>query len=332
MIITLTPNPSVDRAFAVESLGFDGVHRATDVRADAGGKGINISRALQAQRIASRAIFPCGGRDGAVLRGLLDSAQVPYSAVEIAGEIRSNVTVADVSGQTLKVNAPGPTLAPNEVDALIAEVESAAQMTPSAQYVVAAGSLAPGMPADFYAKLGSALRKSDSAGQTKFVVDASGDALRQAVASAAPGELWMIKPNHEELQELSGLPCQTVGEIVAAGRAVIADGVTQLLVSLDAHGALLVTADQVWWAGGPPLTPVSTVGAGDLTLAGFLSSPLPDESRLAAAVTWGRAAVLQPGTGVPRPHNLDASAVTVVCTPDWGIGVSDLVKVFVAGG
>ena len=121
---------------------------------------------------------------------------------------------------------------------------------------------------------------------------------------------------------MAGARLRTVGEVVAAARTVLDRGTRAVLVSLGARGALLVTGDGVWWAGGPSLVPVSTVGAGDATLAGWLAAEgeAPPE-RLRSAVVWGRAAVLLPGTLMPGPGDLEPSSVTVVADPDPAVPV-----------
>jgi len=138
------------------------------------------------------------------------------------------------------------------------------------------------------------------------------------------GGLCLIKPNTEELAELVGGDLVTVGDVVEAAREVIALGTSAVLASLGAHGALLVLADATWWAGGPPLVPLSTVGAGDSTLAGFLAGTGTGAERLRTGVAWGRAAVLLPGTEVPAPAQIDLDAVRVVEGPDPGLALKEL--------
>ena len=146
-----------------------------------------------------------------------------------------------------------------------------------------------------------------------MALDTSRVPLARAVHA---GGLDLIKPNDDELAELVGHEIGTVGEAVDAAREAIAAGTRAVLLTLGAHGALLVSAERSWWAGGAPLQPASTVGAGDTTLAGYLATAGAPGERLRAAVAWGRAAVLLPGTQVPAPSQIDLAAVRLVPDPE----------------
>lgn len=307
MIITVTPNPSLDRALDVDHLAVGEVNRAHAVHVDAGGKGINVSRALVCQGIASLAVLPVGGVDGQRLVDLLAAQGVPAVPVPVHGDTRSNVTLVDASGATTKVNAPGVPLTPDEVDALLAAVQAQLFTRPLA--VVGAGSLPAGAGDDLFVRLAALA----GAHGVPVALDTSGAPLAQAVEA---GGLDLIKPNEYELSELVGSEISTVGDALAAAREAIAAGTRQVLLTLGAHGALLVDAGGWWWAGGPPLVPASTVGAGDVTLAGYLSAVGEPPARLRTAVAWGRAAVLLPGTQVPAPEQVDVEAVRLVVDPD----------------
>lgn len=315
MIITVTPNPSVDRAFDMERLEVGEVNRALRTHLDAGGKGINVSRGLNQNGVATVAVFPVGGPDGPLLVSELEAHGVAAHPVPVSGAIRSNITLVDAEGETTKINAPGPRLSDAEQDAVLAGV--AEHLEGGARYVVAAGSLPDGVPADFVVRLGAL---SASRG-VPFALDTSGAPLAAAVAA---GGLAIVKPNDEELAELVGRDLHTVGEVVEAAREIVAKGTEAVLISLGAHGALLVTATGTWWAGGDPIVPLSTVAAGDSTLAGYLSVDGPERERLRMAVAWGRAAVQLPGSEVPRPEHVDLAAVRVVDEPNPSLSLKEL--------
>ena len=315
MIVTLTPNPSLDRALDVDRLEVGEVNRAHAAHVHPGGKGINVSRVLARQAVETRAVLPVGGADGDYLVRLLHEHGVPAVPVPIAGDTRTNLTLVDSRGTTTKVNAPGPQLSAAEVDALLAAVE--AQLTSRPAALVAAGSLPAGAGDSFFVRLaGLAARYS-----VPLVLDTSGTPFTRAVRA---GGLCLVKPNDEELADLVGRELSTVGEVVAAAREVMSAGTSAVLVSLGAHGALLVLAEGTWWAGGPALVPLSTVGAGDTTLAGYLGATGTPGERLRAAVAWGRAAVMVPGTAVPDPADVDVDAVRVVESPDPRLALKEL--------
>ncbi|MFQ6171745.1 1-phosphofructokinase [Oryzobacter sp. R7] len=308
MIVTLTPNPSIDRAITIEALHRGEVHRATGSRIDPGGKGVNVSRALAAQGADTVAVLPAGGPEGHLMEELLDAAGVARRSVPVSGSLRMNVSVLEPDGTTTKLNEPGPTLAESEVDALLHETLEAAR---TATWVVGCGSLPPGVPSGLYAQLVTRGRELG----VKVAVDSSGSPMTTAV-DARPS---LVKPNHEELAELVGRDLPTLGDVVAAARDLVEGGIEVVAVSLGGDGAVLVTADELVHARATITAPLSTVGAGDCMLAGLLhglSSGMTPADALATAVTWGAAAVTLPGSRVPTPDDLHGIPVEVTRTPD----------------
>lgn len=316
MIVTVTLNPSLDRTFDTERLQLGEVNRAFRTHLDAGGKGINVSRGLSQHGVTTVAVFPAGGPDGPLLVAELRAHGVPVHPVPVAGAIRSNVAIADADGKTTKINAPGPLIDEAEQASILAAVSE--HLSDGTTYVIAAGSLPEGVPASFLTRLAALAAGRD----IPFALDTSGAPLAAAVRA---GGLAVVKPNEEELAELVGRDLRTVGDVLDAAREVISLGTDAVLVSLGAHGALLVTSGACWWAGGEPIVPVSTVGAGDSTLAGYVCADgLTPPERLRTAVAWGRAAVRLPGTEVPRPEHIDLATVRVVEEPDPRLTLKEL--------
>lgn len=307
MIVTLTPNPSVDRAMTIAALERGEVVRASDVRVDAGGKGVNVARALTAQGSSALAVLPVGGPEGHLLEELLDAAGVPRHSVKIAGSARMNISVLEPDGTTTKLNEPGPTLSESEVEELLATTAEAAA---DATWVVGCGSLPPGAPVDLY---GTLVQRAHAIGR-KVAIDSSGPSLAAAVA-AGPD---LIKPNHEELAELVGRDLATLGDVVHAAARLVADGIQTVAVSLGADGAVLVTAGETLHARATISAPLSTVGAGDCMLAGLLhglTRAVPAADALAEGVAWGAAAVTLPGSRVPAPEDLHGIPVDLTHNP-----------------
>jgi 1-phosphofructokinase len=297
VIVTLTPNPSVDRTVEVDELIRGAVLRATGAHLDPGGKGVNVSRALAAHGIATCAVLPSGGAEGTQLAALLVAAGVEVQSVPISGAIRANVSVVEPDGTVTKLNEPGPTLSAAEIEAVIEATVKAAE---GSEWVVLSGSLPPGCPDDLYATLLGRLP-----GPT--AVDSSGAPLEAALA-ARPA---LIKPNREELAEVSGLPVRNVGEAVTAARSLIARGAQAVLASLGADGAVLVDSTGAWYGESPVDSPVSSVGAGDATLAGFLAGGGQGPAALKEGLAFGAAAVLLRGSRMPGPSDLDRSSVVL---------------------
>ncbi len=299
MIITFTPNPSVDRTVEVDGLVRGAVLRATAARVDPGGKGVNVSRALAAAGRKTRAVLPCGGSEGRQLGALLEVEGIDVLPVPITGAVRANVAVVEPDGTTTKLNELGPQVSAAEAAALVAAVTDAA--TGAVDWVACCGSLPRGLSDDFYADLVRALAGSGA----KVCVDSSGAPLLAAL-DAGPD---LLKPNAEELAEAAGHPIRTLGDAVAAAETLRARGVGAVLASLGADGALLVDADGAAHGEAVVTNPRSTVGAGDALLAGFLASGGTGRRSLREALAWGAAAVSLPGSRMPTPADLDHSSV-----------------------
>jgi 1-phosphofructokinase len=317
MIVTLTANPSADRAVVLpDALVVGEVQRAVSSREDAGGKGVNVARVVAAAGADARAVVPVNAHDP--YRMLLEDTGIALDLVEVAGRARANLTITDPAGETTKLNLPGAELSAAEAEALTAGVVAAAE---GATWLVLAGSLPPGVPATFYADLIVAVRARWGADAPLIAVDASGEALAAVVATARPD---LIKPNHEELAELVGEDHATDADLLAdAARratALVPDRVASALVTLGADGALLFTAEGSWRGRAPKIQVASTVGAGDSSLAGYLLAAVEGAAapeRLARSIAYGAAAATLPGTQAPTPADLPAGpiAVSAFATP-----------------
>ena len=305
MIVTLTPNPSLDRTIEIAGLRRGEVLRASATRVDPGGKGVNVSRVLAAHGVSTVAIVPAGGPEGAQLADLLAPAGIPVVTVPLRRATRSNIALVEPDGTTTKVNEPGPTLSGDEVATMS---ERVAAVAGSADWVVLSGSLPSGVSDEFYADL---VPRAQALG-CRVAVDTSGGPLAAAVA-AQPD---LVKPNTAELAELTGAPMLTWGDVAKHAQALHDGGIATVLVSLGQDGALLVDDDGVRWASAPPVEVRSTVGAGDSTLAGFLVAGATGDEALRSAVAFGSAAVALPGSAMPGPGDVHPETVTVQDTPD----------------
>jgi 1-phosphofructokinase len=310
MILTLTPNPSIDRTVTLAGPRVRGaVQRVDTVTSQGGGKGVNISRAAVAAGITTVAVLP-SAEDDPFVRDLradgIDCRPTPP-----AGDVRVNLAITEPDGTTTKLNSPGATVDHAVLDAMAAGLLSRAG---SADWVVLAGSLPPGAPAGWYAELVTALRRTTA----RIAVDTSEEplaALVDAFPAAAPD---LMKPNGEELASLTGADPHSLESdpdaIARAARTLIERGVGAVLATMGGHGAVLVTAEGAWYAPSPPIDVVSTVGAGDSSLFGYLLGDVrggtPAE-RLALGVAYGSAAAGLPGTTIPNPSQTHPGQVSV---------------------
>lgn len=296
MIVTVTPNPSLDRTLHVPRLEPGVVNRASATMTEPSGKGVNVALALHGVGVDVRAVLPVGGAAGAeIIAGLTDLG-LDTIAVAIAGAVRSNVSVIEADGRSTKVNEPGPTLSEAEVDALCAAALSASG---DGDWVLWAGSLPAGFTADRLARAVADAR----AARRLVAVDASGAALAAVLDNERDGLPHLIKPNADELADVLGVELRTIGDVTAAAQVLVSRGVRTVLVSLGGHGALLVERDLSAPLHGVAAARrvVNTVGAGDAFLAGFLAVPSGAAEALANGLRFGATAVEHDGTLSGRP-------------------------------
>ncbi len=302
MILTVTPNPSLDRTYEVPSLDRGEVVRATGERVDPGGKGVNVSRAVAAAGQRTVAVLPLGGAPGALVADLLDAQGIEVAPVPVAGATRSNIALAEADGVLTKINAPGPELSAAEEELLLETVRDRSR---GASWIACCGSLPRGLAPSWYAAL---VARAHAAG-VRIALDTSGPALLAALRERPD----VVKPNAEELAGAVGRSLATVGDAVKAAEELRALGAGAVLASLGADGQVLVDGSGAWFGSARVATAAvrSNVGAGDASLAGFLIAGGDGPEALASAVAHGAAAVQLPGSVMPAPADLDPSAVTV---------------------
>ncbi|MBA2693816.1 MAG: 1-phosphofructokinase [Rubrobacter sp.] len=298
MIPTVTPNPSLDLTYRVGSLEHGAVQRAEEVSVEAGGKGVNVSRNLVRNGVASRAIVPVGWAEGERFLSLLSGFEV--IRVPISEDVRMNLSLVEPGGVVTKINAPGPRLSAAEIEILVEETANAAKDT---EWLAVCGSLPAGTSPGLYATLVEVAREAGC----RVAADTSGESLRSSIEA----EPDLIKPNHEELAELVGRKLKTFGDILESAKETRAAGVGSILVSLGPDGAMLIEEAGTYHAETPPFVVKSTVGAGDSLLSGFLAAGGSGEAALVEAVAWGAAAAKLPGTTGPAPEEIKRGEVKV---------------------
>lgn len=299
-IVTLTVNPSVDKSTSISRVIAERKLRCGAPRYDPGGGGINVSRAIGHLGGRSTAIFTSGGSPGNMLEALLASESVDAIPVPIKGMTREDFSVCeDATGQQYRFIMPGPELSGPEWQACLSALE---HLPRKPEIIVASGSLPPGVPDDFYARAAAiALKLSAS-----FLVDTSGEALRQAVEHGVTA----LKVNIDELSDLAGREIRNDAEIEIAGREIVERGKCSLLsVSLGPGGAAVYNGGK-WIRVPSPTVPIkSKVGAGDSMVGGMtlaLARGLPFEDAVRFGVASGAAAVMAPGSQLCRREDAEA--------------------------
>jgi len=274
----------------------------------AGGKGVNISRAAVGAGLDTIAVLPALPDDPFVHE--LEVAGIDCRPSRPAGDIRVNLTLTEPDGTTTKLNGPGATVDAGHLEDL---AETLVRSASGGAWTVLAGSLPPGAPAGFYAELVARLRDV-----SRVAVDTSEGPLAELVDRLPEAAPDLLKPNAEELASVTGTdPAQLETDPAVAAKAartLVDRGVRTVLATLGGRGAVLVDAQGAWYAPAPPTIVVSTVGAGDCTLFGYLLAEqrgLRAPDRLALAVAYGSAAAGLPGTTIPGPADLHPERVDV---------------------
>ncbi|MEC4890196.1 MAG: 1-phosphofructokinase [Nitrospira sp.] len=293
MIYTITLNPALDHFLDVEELRVDDANRVTRECLYAGGKGIDVSRAIRHLGGDSMALGFIGGHTGQVMVDLLKAEGVTCYFTPIAQETRRNIIVSTQRARTqTMLNSRGPVVTRVEWDAFLTHLTL---LDLRDAYVVVSGSLPVGVPSDAYRRIIEVVQSHGA----RAVLDADGPCLKAGLR-AKP---FAIKPNVKELQRLTGKPLRSESDLLRVAGRVQRSGVEVVLVSRGAKGVVLVGPQERYRAVPPVVTVRSTVGAGDSTVAGFVMAHaagkgLKDCVRLATAA--GTAATLAPGNQLCR--------------------------------
>ena len=320
MIVTFTANPSIDKTIALDApLERGEVQRAASALEQGAGKGVNVARVVAASGQEAEAVLPFTDEAYlSVLRAGTAQERMLVTAAAVTGHrARTNTTITEPDGTTTKINEAGPRL--GEADLAAATDALVAAAGRGASWVVLSGSLPPGAPDDWYARIVRAVKPLGC----KVAVDTS-DAALDAVLDALPGAAFdLIKPNSDELAQLTGgdaaafeaaADAGDLTAIVDAARTLHARGIANVLVTLGGSGAVLVNAVGAWYATAPAIALRSTVGAGDSSVAGFVLADVEGRSPaecLANAVAYGSAAASLPGTTLPTPPDLPQDPAVV---------------------
>jgi 6-phosphofructokinase 2 len=296
-IVTLTLNPAIDGAAEAEQIRPIRKIRTWAERYDPGGGGINAARVIEELGGSALAIYLSGGATGPILDELVQASGIERRRIPIAGHTRISHTVHETStGLEFRFVPEGPSVTREEWQACLSVLEGV-----DGDYLLASGSLPRGVPADFYVQVAAVAARRG----IRFVLDTSGDALRQAAGK----ELYLIKPSLGELEDLIGRKLPTPQDQDAAVRDLIASGAAEIIaLTLGRDGALLATRDTLRRIEGVKVTPKSAVGAGDSFLGAMtlgLAQGRPVEEAFTLGMAAGTAAVLTAGTELCRRADVE---------------------------
>ena len=287
-IVTLTVNPSIDKSTKFSGLVAEQKIRCETPQFDAGGGGINVSKAIVRLGGKSLAVFTAGGPSGELLQDLVKQENIDYQIVSTKNWTRENfIAVDSLTNAQYRFGMPGAEILPDEANQILKNIE---QLKPD--YLVASGSISAGLGDDFYEKVAAISRKIGS----KLIIDTSGEPLKQAVDEG----VFLLKPNVSELAMLVGANTLEIDEVDEAAREIIGKGGCEIVViSLGPQGAVLVTKDICEHIPAPSVKKKSTVGAGDSMVGGMvwaLSEGKNLHEMIRLGVACGSAATMNEGT------------------------------------
>ncbi len=287
-IVTITVNPSLDKNTIFSGLVADQKLRCSAPTYDAGGGGVNVSKALARLGTSSFCIFTSGGSSGKKLEELLEGEEIERMPIAVKSWTRENLIAMDENTKKqYRFGFPGNSLSTSELQKIITAVKNICP-----KYIVASGSLPEQTPDDFYVEIARECQKNNA----RFVLDTSGDALKQTLEAG----VFLAKPNIGELAKLVGVETLEADEADDAARLLIDKGQADMFaISLGSQGAVLVTKDETIYVSAPSVSVKSTVGAGDSMVAGIvnaLSHGLSNKEAIQWGVACGSAATMNSGT------------------------------------
>lgn len=298
-IVTLTINPALDKITEIEHVAPNKKLRCNPPGYQAGGGGINVSRAISLLGGTSLAIFPCGGYKGEFLKEKLDTDNIQYRSIPIQGATRENFTIFEEGAdQAFRFIMPGPTLNQEEFEHILDAIRT---LDPVPDFLVASGSIPRGVPVDFYQQIAEIAKDIGC----KLIVDTSGEPLKMA----AKVGVFLLKPNLRELGYLAGCEIESEEQEIEAAQKLINMGDAEVVVvSLGAGGALLVTEKRVEHLRTPTVPIRSKLGAGDSMVAGIvlrLSEGKPIREATLYGIAAGAATVMTPGVELCSKKDTD---------------------------
>jgi len=298
VIVTVTMNAAIDRTLTVPNFQRGQRHRASQGLTLAGGKGINIARALKHLGVPVVATGLAGGKTGTRVVEELTAEAILNDFVRIEDESRTSTAIVDPTGGSYtEVNEWGPQVQPEELEILL---EKLAYLSRGADYVIFAGSLPRGIDDDFYAE---AIRELNRRG-VLTVLDSEGEPLRRGTQA----EPFLVSPNEPEAEGLVGQEFHDDDDFLAGLEAIAELGARNVLITRESGCWALLRSEREphrYRALAPRVDPVSAVGSGDVLLAGFIAARLEDRSEedaLRAAVAAGTASTLELGAGRFSPR------------------------------
>jgi tagatose 6-phosphate kinase len=307
-VLTVTLNAAIDKRYDVAAFTVGEVQRVSQVRASAGGKGLNVARGAQlcGQHVVATGFV--AGFAGQFITRQVEAQGVREEFIRVPGESRTCINIIDAAGNSTELLEPGVTVDATQLASLLARFTG---LLGEVDVVTLSGSAPSGCPEDAYVPFIEAARLAGR----PVILDTSG-ALLLAALGAGP---TVVKPNREELAALSGTGLADLTAVIAAARALCTRGPEWVVVSLGADGAVAVSATQAVHVLAPLVTALNPVGCGDVLVAGLatgLAAGLAVDAALPFAVRVAAAAAADPETGHFDPAYAETLQTTAVPIPN----------------
>lgn len=299
-IVTITLNPAIDKSATIDHIVPEHKLRCKNIKYEPGGGGINVSRAIKKLGGDAVAIFSSGGYSGMLMQELLKKEEVDYIPVKVKDWTRENFIVVEAdTNRQFRFGMPGPEMDLDEAEQFLDVLQ---KLSPKPEMVVASGSLPPGLPTDFYARMARCAKDLGA----KFILDTSGEPLQLAIDEG----VYLVKPNLGELAKLAKVDSISAEKVeMFAKQLIYKNNSKVVVVSMGAAGAMLVSDERTEHIPAPPVHKRSTVGAGDSMVAGMVYS-LSQGDGLADMVKFGvacgTAATMNSGTELFRKKDVDS--------------------------
>ena len=294
MILTVTPNPCIDRVYFVDEFEMGEVHRPHRFTCTAGGKGLNVSRVAHLMGHKTLAMGFVGGFNGEFIKSEITKQGIANSFTQIAGETRICVNISDKNGLSGEILESGPYVTQEEKKAFLMAFEKEID---AADIICAAGSLPKGLDSSFYIELVSIARKHGK----KIITDASGKTLDDVI-KAKP---FMVKPNRYELSLLMKKEINSIEDVKEALDFLQKSGVELPLATLGKDGAMAYTDGIFYKFSSPEVEVINTVGSGDSSVSGIavgLSRGMNIIDSIKLGMAAGTANTQSPETGFVTPE------------------------------
>lgn len=298
-IVTITMNPSLDLSTEIEEMLPGRKLRTAPLRREPGGGGINVARGIQTLGGQVTALYTVGGPTGQMLKELVDQEDINHYPLPIQRPTRESFAILESSsGHLFHFVSPGPELSQQEWQQCLDQID---QWNPKPTYLVASGSLPPGVPNDWYARLARIAKKQGM----RLILDTSGPPLQAALEEG----VYLVKPNQHEFQNLTGHSVNTPEEQATLTREFVEQGKAEVVIlTLGDKGAVLTTREEQQRAQPPKVKSISPVGAGDSFVA-VITFNLARGRALKESLYYGvaaaAAALLTPGTELYRTEDME---------------------------